>query len=74
MSSECWADPLTRAERYALARKLASASLRFGNAPAPRRRRDGRDPQTGRMARRLASAEMADLRIDVTERAEVPTS
>ena len=67
----CWADPLSREERAALARKLANACKRFGNAPEPRRRRAG-DPMTGRMARRLASAEMGDLRIDVTERAALP--
>ena len=69
----CWADPLTRKERAELARKLANACKRFGNAPMPRRRQAG-DPAAGRMARRMASAEMSDLHLDVTERAEVPAS
>jgi hypothetical protein len=67
----CWADPLTRKERAELARKLANACKRFYNAPQRRRRRDG-DPMAERMARRIASAEMSDLHLDVTERAEVP--
>jgi hypothetical protein len=71
MSDTCWADPLSRAERAALARKLANASLRFYSAPA-RRRRDG-DPMAARMGRHMASAEMSELHLDVTERAEVAT-
>ena len=68
-----WANPLTRKERRELARKLANACQCFYSAPMPRRRQAG-DPAAGRMARRMASAEMADLHLDVTERAEVPTS
>jgi hypothetical protein len=74
----CWADPLTRSERRELARKLANACHRFASAPEPRRRRRERrrdyDPMAARMARRMASAEMSDLHLDVTERAEVPAS
>lgn len=69
-----WADPLSRKERRELARKLANACQCFCNAPAPRNRRRGYDPMTGRMARRLASAEMSDLHLDVTERAKVAAS
>jgi hypothetical protein len=67
-----WADPLSQAERRALARKFANACKAFYQAPPPQRRRDGYDPMTGRMARRMASAEMSELHLDVTERAEVP--
>jgi len=70
VTAACWADPLSRKERAELARKLANASLRFYCAPARRRRRDG-DPAAARMSRRMASAEMSDLHLDVTERAEV---
>jgi hypothetical protein len=69
---ECWADPLSRNERAVLARKLANASRRFYHAPCGGRRREG-DPMTARMARRMASAEMQDLHLDVTEMAEVAT-
>lgn len=69
-----WADPLTRKERRELARKLANACRCFSNASAPRKARRGYDPMTGRMARRLASAEMSDLHQDVTERAKVAAS
>ena len=67
----CWADPLSARERAELARKLSNACKRFYWAPAPRR---AQDPMTARMARRMASAEMGDLHLDVTERAEVPAS
>lgn len=73
MTGTCWADPLTRAERAALARKLANAAQRFGNAPDPGRRKLlGVSPADARMARRMASAEMSDLHLDATERAAVP--
>ena len=74
MTDTCWADPLTRAERWALSKKLSNACQRFYHAPEPRRRNRTGDPMTGRMARRMASAEMGDLHLDVTERAEVPAS
>jgi hypothetical protein len=69
----CWADLLNRKERAALARKLGNASYHFANAPDPRRRRAG-DPMTARASRRMASVEMQELHLDVTERAEVPAS
>lgn len=73
MTAGCWADPLSRKERAELARRLAKYSHRFYWAPPARRRREG-DPMTARAARRMASAEMQDLHLDVTERAEVPAS
>jgi len=68
----CWADPLTRAERAELARKLARACKRFWDAT------DGIAPANGCYYSEhghqlvMASAEMSDLHLDVTERAEVP--
>jgi hypothetical protein len=60
----CWADPLTRKERTALARMLASACHRFYNTPA--------GTPGAVYSQIVASAEMSDLHLDVTERAEVP--
>jgi hypothetical protein len=71
MTTTCWADALSARERATLARKLSNACHAFYWAPEPRRRRGG-DPLTGRMARRMSSADMAELHLDVTERAEVP--
>ncbi|HZR50155.1 MAG TPA: hypothetical protein VFB06_11605 [Streptosporangiaceae bacterium] len=63
-STICWADPLSGAERAELARKLARACSRFCNIPAG---------TPGAMYSQIvASAEMSDLHLDVTERAEVP--
>lgn len=60
----CWADPLTRKERRALSGKLARACQRFYNTPAG---------TAGAMHSQIvASAEMSDLHMDVTERAAVP--
>lgn len=74
-TTACWADPLTRAERTELARRLARYCHRFWDAAWPR------DPAalmaiSADLGDSLmqASAEMADLRLDVTERAEVPAS
>ena len=66
MTATCWADPLSRKERALLARKLARACQRFYNIP----------PGSVRAmhSQIIASAEMSDLHMDVTERAEVPTS
>jgi hypothetical protein len=59
-----WADLLTRKERAELARMLARACKRFYNTPAG---------TAGAMhSQIIASAEMSDLHLDVTERAEVP--
>lgn len=60
----CWADPLTRRERAELARMLARACQRFYNTPAGNSR--------AMYSQIIASAEMSDLHLDVTERAEVP--
>lgn len=62
-ATACWADPLSRAERRELARKLARACNRFFNTPAG-------TPGAVR-SQIIASAEMQDLHLDVTERAEV---
>ena len=62
----CWADPLTTAERRLMAVKLASACQRFYNTPAGNSR--------AMYSQIIASAEMSDLHLDVTERAEVATS
>jgi hypothetical protein len=59
----CWADPLTRKERLALAGMLARACNRFYTNPA------GGPGAT--LSQIIASAEMSDLHLDVTERAAV---
>lgn len=67
MTDTCWADPLSREERTELAAKLAHASKRFwGGQYAFIGKADSRRSYA------LASAEMQDLYLDVTERAEVP--
>lgn len=72
---KCWADPLSRAERRALATKLASACKRFYDAAPPSifRIRKRAMPVDG-TALLACSNEMAALHLDVTERAEVATS
>lgn len=65
----CWADPLSRSERAELARKLAHACKRFWGGQYAF---IGKDDD--RRSYRAASAEMADLHLDVTERAEAPAS
>lgn len=69
----CWADPLTVRERAELARRLARSCKRSYVAA---RFVVARDPQPADidMMRDLTiiSAEMSDLHLDVTERAEVP--
>lgn len=65
-TTACWADPLTRAERSMLAAMLARACQRFYNLPAGNSR--------AMYSQIIASAEMSDLHLDVTERAEVPAS
>lgn len=63
-SGTCWADPLSRKERRLVGEFLARACKRFYNTPAG---------TSGAMHSQIvASAEMADLHLDVTERAEVP--
>jgi hypothetical protein len=63
----CWADPLSRMERKELRLKLARAGKRFWDAA------DASSIRRGSLGNALlkASAEMADLHLDVTERAEV---
>lgn len=66
MSAECWADPLNREQRNYLAKRLGRACSSFWAAMQV--------PGTGRRSFNMlatATAEMADLRIDVTERAAV---
>lgn len=65
----CWADRLTRAERAALARRIASAERFFG-AGAMVVRRQGRDDEASALD--ATSAEMLDLHADITERAWTP--
>jgi hypothetical protein len=62
---DCWADPLTRAERRDLALLLASWCQRFYDAgtTAP----DGRRAVHALIC---TSVEMSDLHLDVTERAQ----
>jgi len=62
----CWADPLNREERAELARMLARWCSRFYNSPA--------GTASAMHSQIVASAEMAGLHLDVTERAEVPAS
>lgn len=60
----CWADPLTRDERRKVAEFLARACSRFYNTPA--------GTPGAMLSQIIASAEMSDLHLDVTERAELP--
>jgi hypothetical protein len=70
LSGTCWADPLTRAERRDLARRLGRACKRSFVAA---RFVVARDPQPADFevmeALTLISAEMSALHLDVTERA-----
>jgi hypothetical protein len=67
----CWADPLSRAERRLLAEKLARACrLTYGVARVAGRH----DEPVLSLALVKISADMSDLHLDVTERAEVATS
>lgn len=59
-----WADPLTKAERRELSRRLASYARSFGNAAT--RWRVGSDSRNAMYA---IANEMGDLHMDVTERA-----
>lgn len=61
-----WADPLSRAERREVARLLARACSRFYNTPA--------GTAGAMLSQIVASAEMSDLHLDVTERAKVARS
>ena len=78
MTATCWADPLSRKERRELSTRLARACGRFYQ-----HRTDGMTAVDGMWAshdaltirsRIMASVEMSDLHLDVTERAEVATS
>jgi hypothetical protein len=61
-----WADPLTRKERRTVAELLARACHRFYNTPA--------GTPGAMLSQIIASAEMSDLHLDVTERAKVAAS
>lgn len=66
----CWADALTRQERAELARKLARACRIFAaSARVAARWPLHRDASPESL--NATSNEMADLHLDVTERAEV---
>jgi hypothetical protein len=77
VTDTCWADPLSRKERRALADKLASACGQSWRAAEAERLRYRR-LRTTELARAevftLISIEMSQLHVDVTERAEVATS
>jgi hypothetical protein len=62
----CWADPLSRKERRELAVRLARSCKRSYNIPA--------GTPGAMLSQIIASAEMSDLHLDVTERAEVAAS
>jgi hypothetical protein len=69
MAADCWADPLSREERRTLAGKLARAC---GQVYRARLDWIGTDDQNRMIAQCVqASADMSDLHLDVTERAEV---
>lgn len=75
----CWADPLTRAERAQLRKKLSRAALSAATAagdPRDLRRRKIKGSALPELAASLNQVwgEMADLHLDVTERAAVATS
>jgi hypothetical protein len=79
VTAACWADPLSRTERRVLAEKLARACKRLyhnRNFPLPSHVRGESCMADARRAGSYisASAEMSDLHLDVTERAEVATS
>jgi hypothetical protein len=65
----CWADPLSRKERIQLARKLARACKDSYSA-----RLDCQDDGERMIDHMATSADMSDLHMDVTERAEVAAS
>jgi hypothetical protein len=67
----CWADPLSRKERAVLAAKLTRAALLLFAAGSVVRRQ-----HEDHLARSLnnAGADLQDLHLDVTERAEVAAS
>jgi hypothetical protein len=73
----CWADPLTSMERKELRLKLARACKRFYDevevmgAQWPAHQFTDREIAFAH-GLTMASAEMADLHMDVTERAAVP--
>jgi hypothetical protein len=75
---DCWADPLNRAERRALREMLARASQMFWKAaaPAPLHAHAGDLDERDALRSALleASMAMADLHLDVTERAMVAAS
>ena len=79
MTDTCWADPLSRKERAELSRKLARACKRFYDevevlaAQWPAHQFTDREIDFAH-GLTMASAEMSDLHLDVTERAEVPAS
>jgi hypothetical protein len=71
-ATTCWAGPLSRTERRALAGKLARAR---GEVYRTRLHWVGTDNQNRMIAQCIrASIDMSDLHLDVTERAEVATS
>ena len=72
LTTTCWADPLTRKERRELASRLARAC---GAVWRARTHWKGDDRETAMVAQCiLASTDMAELHLDVTERAKVATS
>ncbi len=72
VTAPCWADPLAPGQRRALARKLARGCKRSWDEAA--KQFDAGFYAPGSLMRAMAStsAEMADLHLDVTERAAVP--
>ena len=72
MPDTCWADPLSRAERRELARKLARACTRFYATRDATGLTGFLNADTAiTISRTMASAEMSELHLDVTERAAV---
>lgn len=67
----CWADPLSRKERRELSARLAR-SCRISYAAGRVSHRQGDDSLA--LLLTMTSADMSDLHLDVTERAEVPAS
>lgn len=72
IETTCWADPLTRAERRVLREKLARSCKRFYDAATTTRGQRRLTTREVIHSALLASAEMSDLHLDVTERAAVP--
>jgi len=76
VTDTCWADPLTRAERAELGRRLARACKRSYDAALPHIAKGCTESEAWKTTLGYAlvevSAECSNLHLDVTEHAAVP--